>query len=51
MLAAAVEQSSEHPIGTALRDAAGKTSAFAVSEVRNVPGSGMSARVDGRDRC
>ena len=48
-LAAAVEQSSEHPIGTALRDAAGKTAVFAVSEVRNVPGSGMSACVDGRD--
>jgi Cu2+-exporting ATPase len=46
-LAAAIEQSSEHPIGAALRAAAGEYLP-ALTEVSNVPGSGMSALYQGR---
>ncbi len=46
-LAAGIEQSSEHPIGLALREAtSGVFSAF--SEVSNEPGSGMSVLYEGR---
>jgi Cu2+-exporting ATPase len=46
-LAAAIEQSSEHPIGTALRAAAGELLP-ALSDVVNEPGRGMSALQQGQ---
>jgi len=46
-LAAAMEQASEHPIGAALRAAAGGTRP-ALDELANEPGSGMSALLAGR---
>lgn len=46
-LAAAIEQSSEHPIGAALRAAAGEFLPT-LSELANAPGSGMSALAQGR---
>ena len=42
-LAAAIEQSSEHPIGRALREAAAELALPALAEVMNEPGCGMSA--------
>ncbi|MFT3847775.1 MAG: heavy metal translocating P-type ATPase [Propionivibrio sp.] len=42
-LAAAIEQTSEHPIGAALCEASARTAAFALSAIENTPGSGMSA--------
>ena len=45
-LAAAIERSSEHPIGTALRAAAGDEQPV-LSEVSNVSGSGMAASHQG----
>ena len=47
-LAAAIEQTSEHPIGTALREAGPGADGFLPSAVENVPGSGMSALLDRR---
>ena len=49
LLAAGIEQSSEHPIGAALRSAAGDRILHNPEETLNVPGSGMHARVDGEE--
>lgn len=48
--AAALERDSEHPLARALRDAAAgeHSSAPVVAELRNTPGSGVAALVDGR---
>ena len=46
-LAAGIEHASEHPLGAALREAAGP-SAPAVPEAANVPGCGMQASFEGR---
>ncbi len=45
-LAAAIEQTSEHPVGVALREAVG--SAVRVETASNTPGCGMQAVFDGR---
>lgn len=48
-LAAAMERDSEHPLASALRSAAGSAAAgIDVGELRNTPGAGIEARVDGR---
>ncbi len=47
-IAAALERDSEHPIATALAGAATGASATVASAIRNVPGSGIEASVDGR---
>lgn len=47
-LAAGLEQTSEHPIGAALRDACGGNAALPLIAVENVPGSGMTAVYNGR---
>lgn len=48
-LAAAMERDSEHPLASALRSAAGSAAAgMDVGELRNTPGAGIEARVDGR---
>jgi Cu2+-exporting ATPase len=44
-IAAALESASEHPVGKALASAA--ATRLATSAIRNVPGSGVEARVDG----
>ena len=46
-IAAALEQNSEHPVATALRQAAGNQFPTAV-DVRNEPGQGIEAMVNGR---
>jgi Cu2+-exporting ATPase len=46
-LAAAIESASEHPIARAIAAADGKGAAFRVSEIRNVPGAGVEARIEG----
>lgn len=46
-LAAALEHSSEHPLGAALRAGAGTVSE--VSEVTNIPGSGIAANWNGQE--
>jgi Cu2+-exporting ATPase len=45
-LAAAIESASEHPIARAI-SADGKGAALSVSEIRNVPGAGVEARIEG----
>jgi Cu2+-exporting ATPase len=47
-LAAAIESASEHPIARTLAAAGARSAALQVAEVRNVPGAGIEARVDGR---
>lgn len=48
-IAAALEQHSEHPIGRALAAGAGaKGASPRVDALRNVPGHGVEARIDGR---
>jgi Cu2+-exporting ATPase len=47
-LAAAIESASEHPIARAISAAEKKGAALSVSEIRNVPGEGVEARVEGR---
>ncbi len=47
-IAAAIEQVSEHPLGTALRQAAAGQVLPALAEISNQPGSGMSAVFEGR---
>ncbi len=45
VLAASIEQASEHPLGRALRQAAAGMPLADVSEVAGVPGAGMSAQI------
>ena len=47
-LAAAIEQTSEHPIASALRGASERASRFELGAVENEPGSGMSAVYNAR---
>ena len=47
-LAAAIEQSSEHPIGAALRDAVAGRVAMVVTDIENAPGSGMTGTYNAR---
>jgi Cu2+-exporting ATPase len=47
-LAAAIESASEHPIATAIAAAGAGTTRLRVAEIRNVPGAGVEARVEGR---
>ena len=47
-LAAAIEQTSEHPIATALRGACERSGRFDIGAVENEPGSGMSAVYNAR---
>jgi Cu2+-exporting ATPase len=47
-IAASIEQASEHPIGAALRQAAAGHALPALAEISNLPGSGMSAVLEGR---
>jgi Cu2+-exporting ATPase len=47
-LAAAVESASEHPVGKTIAAAGARTPALHVAGIRNVPGAGVEARVDGR---
>jgi len=47
-LAASIEQSSEHPIGVALREAATGLAGTVPIDVANVPGQGMEAVLSGR---
>jgi len=47
-LAAAIESASEHPIAKALAAAGGRFPALPVAGIRNVPGAGVEAWVDGR---
>ncbi|HEY6240124.1 MAG TPA: heavy metal translocating P-type ATPase, partial [Burkholderiales bacterium] len=47
-IAAAIEAASEHPIGRAIAAAGTGSPALHVEEIRNVPGAGVEARVDGR---
>jgi Cu2+-exporting ATPase len=47
-LAAAIEQSSEHPLGAALREVTGGSGLPSLDGVLNEPGSGMSALHQGR---
>ena len=47
-LAAALEQASEHPIGSALRRAAAGLGWPSLDEIANEPGSGMTARYQGQ---
>ncbi len=46
-LAAALERGSEHPVARALREAAGAIPVPASTELRNHPGGGVEARIDG----
>ena len=46
-LAAGVEQSSEHPIGAALRDAIGEAGFKAIDSIANEPGQGMRGLYSG----
>lgn len=46
-MAAALERHSEHPLAKALVKAAGQAPPLALEQVRNVPGRGLSARLDG----
>ena len=46
-LAAALEQSSSHPVAAVLRDAAGET-ALAASQLHYFPGQGVQGLIDGR---
>ncbi len=46
-IAAALESASEHPIARAIRDAAGDRPRPRVSDLRNVPGEGVSGTIDG----
>lgn len=48
-LAAALEQSSEHPLAAALRAGAGAADAIALDEVSNIPGSGIAGRWNGQE--
>jgi Cu2+-exporting ATPase len=48
VIAAGIEQASEHPIGAALRQAAAGHALPALAEISNLPGSGMSAVLEGR---
>ena len=52
-LAAHVEHFSTHPIGAALRDAFPQeaTDGCTVSDVREIPGQGVCARVEGQEVC
>ena len=43
VIAAAIEQSSEHPLGAALREAAGEAGLRVLDSIVNEPGQGMSA--------
>ncbi|WP_423192071.1 heavy metal translocating P-type ATPase [Cupriavidus sp. H18C2] len=48
-IAAAMERGGEHPIARAFVEAAGETEVLPhVADLRNVPGQGLEARVDGR---
>ncbi|MGB5079226.1 MAG: heavy metal translocating P-type ATPase [Burkholderiales bacterium] len=47
-LAAAIESASEHPIAKALAAAGARSPALPIAAIRNVPGAGIEARVDGR---
>jgi Cu2+-exporting ATPase len=47
-LAAAIESASEHPVARAILDAAPARPALRVAEIRNSPGAGIDARVEGR---
>ena len=47
-IAAAIESASEHPIGKAIAAAGAGTPGLHVAEIRNVPGAGVEARVEGR---
>jgi Cu2+-exporting ATPase len=47
-IAAALEQQSEHPVGKAMVTAAAGSKSFVASDFRNVPGAGISARIQGR---
>ena len=46
--AAALERDSEHPIASAFAGAPGASTGMVASAIRNVPGSGIEANVDGR---
>jgi len=48
-IAAALEAGSEHPAGMALVRAAPGLQAFRVTDSLNVPGAGLSGRIDGED--
>jgi Cu2+-exporting ATPase len=47
-LGAAIESASEHPIAKALAATGAGSSSLQVAGIRNVPGAGIEARVDGR---
>ena len=48
LIAAGIEQASEHPLGAALRQAAAGHALPTLTDVSNQPGSGMSAVLEGR---
>ncbi|TVP84451.1 MAG: cadmium-translocating P-type ATPase [Thioalkalivibrio sp.] len=48
-MAAALERHSEHPLAKALVEAAGTVTAPALERIRNVPGLGLSALLDGAE--
>jgi Cu+-exporting ATPase len=52
-LAASVERNSEHPLGRAVVEAAGKRNIelAAVQDFQSTTGSGVSGKVDGKDTC
>jgi len=47
-IAAAIEAASEHPIGKAFAAAGAGIAGLQVADIRNVPGAGLEARVEGR---
>jgi Cu2+-exporting ATPase len=47
-LAAAIESASEHPVARAILDAAPAGATLRAAEIRNNPGAGIDARVEGR---
>ncbi len=47
-IAAALEQQSEHPAGKAIVQAAAAGKRMTASDIKNIPGAGIQARVDGR---
>ena len=48
VLAAAIESASEHPVARAIVDAAPEAPALRVAAIRNAPGGGIEAQVEGR---